>query len=229
MGSAPRAVRPVAAALLRHVRARGVPGVPAPGEWLPGTVPAYPMPDWVWAPSVIDDAARWLRRFHDATLDFERAGREWMLPVREPAEVICHNDYAPYNMVFQEGRLTGVIDYETVGPGPRAWDLAYLAYRIVPLAAPGNPDLPARDDAETRLVRLCAAYGDADPDEVRALIPPRLEQLAGISPAAHARQYRADAAFLRGPATGGSRAAPGSAPGTPRRRSRRGSGGRRRA
>jgi len=195
-------------ALLSHVRARGVPGVPAPGEWIEGDVPAYPMPDWVWEPRVIDDAAGWLRAFHDATLDFPREGRQWMFAPREPAEVICHGDFAPYNMVFADGRLIGVIDYETVGPGPRAWDLAYLAYRLVPLAAPGNPDLPPRDDAEARLARLCEAYGGADPDEVRALIPPRLDQLAAMSPAGHARLYRADAAFLRGPATGGSRAAP---------------------
>jgi Phosphotransferase enzyme family len=195
-------------ALLRHVRERGVPGVPAPGEYIPGDVPAYPMPDWVWEPRVLDETARWLRVFHDATLDFPREGRGWMLPVREPAEVICHNDFAPYNMVFRDGRLVGVIDYETVGPAPRAWDLAYLAYRLVPLAAPGNPDLPPQDDPEARLARLCAAYGDADPAGVLALIPPRLDALAPISPPDHARQYRADAAFLRARARAASRAAP---------------------
>ena len=141
-----------------------------------------------------------------------------MFAPREPAEVICHDDFAPYNMVFSDGRLVGVIDYETVGPGPRAWDLAYLAYRLVPLAAPGNPDLPARTDADARLGRLCEAYGGADPGEVRALIPPRLDELATWTAARggeflrHAAQYRADAAYLRGPATGGSRAAPGCAP-----------------
>jgi aminoglycoside phosphotransferase (APT) family kinase protein len=191
------------AALLRHVRERGVPGVPAPGEWLDGDVPAYPMPEWVWAETVLDDAARWLRLFHDATVDFPREGRAWMLPARVPDEVICHNDFAPYNMVFRGGRLAGVIDYETVGPGPRAWDLAYLAYRLVPLAAPANPDLPARPDAEARLARLCDAYGGAEPEQVRALIAPRLDELAEWTAArggefvAHAAQYRADAAFLR--------------------------------
>lgn len=192
------------AALLRHVRSRGVPGVPAPGEWLPGDVPAYPMPGWVWEAGVLDEAARWLRRFHDATLDFPRAGREWMLGVRKPAEVICHGDFAPYNMVFSDGRLVGVIDYETAGPAPRAWDLAYLAYRLVPLAAPGNPDLPARRDADDRLARLCEAYGGADPGEVRALIPQRLDELATWTTARggefvrHAAQYRADASYVRG-------------------------------
>ena len=73
-------------ALLRHVRQRGVPGVPLPGEWIAGEMPAYPMPAWVWAESVLDESARWLRRFHDATVDFPRAGREWMFPPREPAE-----------------------------------------------------------------------------------------------------------------------------------------------
>ena len=70
--------------------------------------------------------------------------------------MICHNDYAPYNLVFRDGRLVGVIDFETAAPGPRAWDLAYLAYRLVPLAAPGNPDLPAQPDRRGAPRRGCA-------------------------------------------------------------------------
>jgi Ser/Thr protein kinase RdoA (MazF antagonist) len=188
-------------ALLRHVRARGVPGVPEPLApdalaYLRGTVPAYPMPAWVWEERVLDDAARWLRRFHDATAGFAREGRVWWLPPREPDEVICHNDLAPYNMVFEDGALVGVIDYETASPGPRAWDLAHLAYRLVPLAAPDNPDLPPQRDPEARLARLCAAYGGVEPAAVTALIPRRLEELARISPPAHAALYRADAAYV---------------------------------
>ena len=200
-------------ALLAHVRARGVTWVPEPRgldergraavSWVPGEVPAYPMPAWVWAPAVLDRAAGMLREFHDATAGFRRAGRTWMLPAREPAEVICHDDFAPYNLTFCDGLPAGAIDFEAAAPGPRAWDLAYLAYRLVPLAAHGNPDLPASPDGvrAARLSALCAAYGGADPAAVLGLVPERLTELAERSPAADAELYRADATWVQAWAT----------------------------
>src|SRR4051794_15883702 len=202
-------------ALLAHLHAHGLAGVvPAPlagddrGEevvgHLPGEVPAYPMPDWVWEAPRLDEAARLLRRVHDATASgFDVRGRRWQLPVREPAEVVCHNDFAPYNLVFAAGdhRLTGVIDFEAASPGPRAWDLAYLAYRLVPLAGPQNPDLPALDAAvrDERLARLVAAYGaPMTAAEVMRLVAPRLDALAATAPEpAHRALYAADAAHVR--------------------------------
>jgi Ser/Thr protein kinase RdoA (MazF antagonist) len=200
-------------ALLAHVRARGVTWVPepqgaapaspadaAPGlaavSWVDGEVPSYPMPDWVWAPAVLERAARMLRELHDATETFDRSGRVWALPAREPAEVICHNDFAPYNLAFRDGLPVGAIDFEAAAPGPRAWDLAYLAYRLVPLADPANPDLPPAADPDRRLDALCAAYGGIDPAEVLALVPERLHVLAETAPSAHAALYRADAAHV---------------------------------
>ncbi len=193
-------------ALLAHLRARGVDWVPEPRgvdargraavSWVDGDVPAYPMPHWVWAPAVLERAARMLRELHDATAGFERAGRSWALPAREPAEVICHNDFAPYNLAFRDGLPAGAIDFEAAAPGPRAWDLAYLAYRLVPLAAPSNPDLPAQPDPPARLAALCAAYGGIESAAVLALVPERLRALAETAPPAHAELYRADAAYL---------------------------------
>ncbi|WP_369828729.1 phosphotransferase [Cryobacterium sp. M91] len=37
---------------------------------------------------------------------------------------MCLNDVDPYNMVFQDGHITGLIDVEMASPGPRIWDLA---------------------------------------------------------------------------------------------------------
>ena len=134
-------------------------------------------------------AARALRELHDATAGFARAGRVWQLAPHEPDEVICHNDFAPYNLVFRDGELAGAIDFEAASPGPRVWDLAYLAYRLVPLTAPANPD--GRDDTDrpARLARLCAAYGGIEPAEVLAVVPARLDELADFSDA-HGRAGR---------------------------------------
>jgi Ser/Thr protein kinase RdoA (MazF antagonist) len=207
--------------LLRHVRARGVVWVPEPRgrdapdrevlRYIEGDVPSYPMPDWVWDDSVLAAAARLLRQYHDATVDFPRARRSWQLPAHDPDEVICHNDFAPYNFVFRGRVLHGVIDFDTASPGPRAWDLSYLAYRLVPLAGPGNRDALASSDRSraARLRRLCAAYGDgATPAAVLALAPARLDELAVLTAARagdgggaelqrHVGVYQADASYIR--------------------------------
>jgi aminoglycoside phosphotransferase (APT) family kinase protein len=195
-------------ALLAHLRARGVDWVPEPRgvagptaslaavSWVEGDVPAYPMPAYVWEPAVLDRAAAMLRELHDATGGFDRSGRVWALPAREPAEVICHNDFAPYNLAFRDGLPVGAIDFEAASPGPRAWDLAYLAYRLVPLAHPANPDLPPQPDAAARLARLCTAYGGIAPADVLALVPQRLRELAASAPSDHAERYLTDAAAL---------------------------------
>lgn len=201
--------------LLAHLRSRGIDWVPrAHGvdghgrevlDFLPGESPDHPMPAWLWSDELLREAGRRLRRLHDATLDFDRAGAVWRMPAHNPAEVICHNDFAPYNFVVDaQHRLTGIIDFDTSSPGPRVWDLAYLAYRLVPLGVgevdPGSPV----DEVERRrrLHLLCAAYGDADPHAVLTAVVPRLRELADFSEARaatdgahlrdHARLYRVD-------------------------------------
>ena len=207
-------------ALLAHVRAHGIDWVPEPRGldergrealgYVEGDVHGYPLPDWMWDDAVLEEAARRLRIYHDATVGFSRAGRRWRLPAHAPDEVVCHNDFAPYNLVFRGRRPAGVIDFDTASPGPRVWDLAYLAYRLVPLAAPGNPDAPASPDDERRrrLELACTANGGADPGEIVATVPVRLDELAALTAArgpgfaADVRIYAADAAQIRSNAAG---------------------------
>ncbi|HWV34798.1 MAG TPA: aminoglycoside phosphotransferase family protein [Thermomicrobiales bacterium] len=120
--------------LLRHLRAEGLDWVPEPRgttdngmetlDFIEGIVPTYPMPAWVWQESILVDTARKLRALHDATATYSDPEAQWRFPRHEPAEVICHNDFAPYNMVFRQGQCVGVIDFDMASPGPRLWDLA---------------------------------------------------------------------------------------------------------
>jgi aminoglycoside phosphotransferase (APT) family kinase protein len=208
-------------ALLRHVRARGFVAAPEPlgrdaeGReilaFVAGEVPRYPLPGWVWDDSALTAAAALLRRLHDATAGFDPPAAHWRLPPREPAEVVCHNDFAPHNLVFRDRVPVAVIDFDTAAPGPRAWDLAHLAYRLVPLTGPDNADAPATPEPERdrRLTLLCASYGpEADPAAVLAAVPERLDALRDVTLArvrdggppelrAHAALYAADAAYVR--------------------------------
>jgi tRNA A-37 threonylcarbamoyl transferase component Bud32 len=82
-------------------------------------------------------AAKMLREYHDATLDFERRDEDiWFLNYEGnlQKEVICHNDFAPYNVTFKHNKPIGLIDFDTACPAPRIWDVAYAVYRFVPLS-----------------------------------------------------------------------------------------------
>ena len=135
------------------------------------------------------------------------AGGVWQWRAHEPAEVICHNDFAPYNLMFEGSELTGVIDFDVASPGPRVWDMGYTAYRFVPLTAPGNPDVRFTGAAEQarRLERFCAAYGDQriEPHAVIAAAAAKLRELVAFivdraaagDPAQQAVLARGDAAI----------------------------------
>lgn len=122
-------------------------------------------PSNLWSDQVLVEAARWLRRFHDATAGFQApANAHWQLeyPDVDRHDVICHNDFAPYNCVFEDGHLKAVIDFDTAGPGPRIWDLAYAAYRFVPITSAETPPLagvPLDARVTARLRIFCDVYG----------------------------------------------------------------------
>lgn len=150
--------------LLSHVRAKGLLWVPEPLgldeagrevlSFIPGDVP-HEMPEWVWTEQVLTDVARALREWHDATEDFSAPDAKWGLPPSSPREVICHNDFAPYNCVFSGRRFAGAIDFDFCSPGSRLWDLAYTAYRFVPL-------MPGPDTDNT-------VYGEKSPFEATVM------------------------------------------------------------
>jgi Ser/Thr protein kinase RdoA (MazF antagonist) len=204
---------------LRHLALAGVEGIPQPlgieGDrerlsFLPGDVPVYPLPAWIWADDVLAQAGRRLRELHDASVGFALDGAIWQSPAKVPAEVICHNDFAPHNLVFADGRLTGVIDVDMCSPGPRLWDIAYLATRAVPLTGTTPDGAPGMDDARRRVALLLDAYGsDATWADVLRVAILRLHDLADMSDAKadeldkphlrdDAADYRRDAASLRG-------------------------------
>ncbi|MBM7045087.1 aminoglycoside phosphotransferase family protein [Rhizobium lusitanum] len=108
-------------------------------------------------------AASLLRRFHDCSALFLQdlaPNYTWQLPSRTPGEVICHGDFAPYNVVLNDGRVTGIIDFETAHPGPRCWDLAYAVYRWAPLSLGiGVEGLDGLDNQIRRARIFADAYG----------------------------------------------------------------------
>ncbi|MGC9156175.1 MAG: phosphotransferase [Ferrimicrobium sp.] len=101
-----------------------------------------------------------------------------------PSEVICHNDFAPHNLVFDHGQIVGAIDFDYCSPGPRLWDIAYFATRTVPLSASPPENAPDMDQARRRVELILDAYGSGPgiswSDVVRVSII-RLHDLAVFS------------------------------------------------
>jgi hypothetical protein len=188
--------------LLSHVRSTGVLWAPEPLgldehgrevlSFIAGEVP-HDMPEWVWSEVVLRDVARALRQWHDATATFDRTGAVWELSARSPEEVVCHTDFAPYNCVFRDGRFAGAIDFDLCAPGPRLWDIAYTAYRFVPLMpprdaadfeAPGERSPFPSAQAQARLETFLDAYGAAGSPlryERGAVITATVERLGAIT------------------------------------------------
>ncbi|MEV6551063.1 aminoglycoside phosphotransferase family protein [Streptomyces sp. NPDC051597] len=174
--------------LLRHLHAQGFHGAPEPRgfdangnellTFLDGEVPDALTPD-LRTPELLTSAATLLRDLHDAGTTFRpRPDDLWLLPRREPAEVMCHGDAAQYNSVVKDGVVVGFIDFDAAHPGPRVWDVAYAVYRFAPLQGPDNPEsFGTPQEQGRRVADFCRAYGPGVGAEVLDIVPDRLQAL----------------------------------------------------
>ncbi|MEM7539250.1 MAG: aminoglycoside phosphotransferase family protein [Chloroflexota bacterium] len=119
-----------------------------------------------WREDGLVQVAELLRAYHDATIDYvPPVDAHWQYVYLDPArhEVICHNDFAPYNMIFRNQLPYAVIDFDLAGPGPRLRDLAMVAYWFTPLSFHANDmvDFTVGDVQRNsyRLKLLCRVYG----------------------------------------------------------------------
>lgn len=59
-----------------------------------------------------------------------RVRSRWSQIVNQPA-VLVHSDYWSGNVVWRDGRLTGVVDWSSAGRGPRGYDLGWCRLDLV--------------------------------------------------------------------------------------------------
>jgi Phosphotransferase enzyme family len=121
--------------------------------------------------------ARFLRRYHDAIVDYlPPANSVWSSRTGtcSPGQIMCHGDFGPWNGVWQGDEIVGLIDWDHARPAPPLFDIAYaLEY-----AAPFRDDeecvhwlrYASPPDRRRRIEVFCEAYGIAVPDHVTALV-----------------------------------------------------------
>lgn len=141
---------PAVQALLRHLRDVGFPYAPRPGgvdsqgrevvSYIAGASGAI---GWsrVHSDHGLQRFATLLREYHEAVRDFRPSpDLEWAVRPADPQEVVCHNDFGPWNLVYDGEVPVGILDWDFAAPGPCRNDIAYaLEYAV-----------PFRDDATAK-------------------------------------------------------------------------------
>lgn len=168
---------PAVHALLRYLEKRDFPaprvrGIDEEGreilEYVPGEAHSgtfEPLPDRVMDEQHVVAAAKLLRRYHDVVADFRAApDATWRLLAPTKHEVICHNDWTPWNALFLEGRLSLMLDWDLAGPGSRVWGVVNAVLAWAPIY--GGHGRWTMDTRMRRLGLFLDAYGLEDRREV---------------------------------------------------------------
>ncbi|WP_037079787.1 aminoglycoside phosphotransferase family protein [Rhizobium sp. CCGE 510] len=203
---------------LRHLRSGGFLAAPEPIEisaenqdvvsFVAGRVCEDLGDPLVGSETMLISAARLLRDFHSASHGFLEGDGEvqtWMLPPQEPREIVCHGDYAPYNVATAQHEAVGIIDFDAAHPAPRLWDLAYGVYRWAPLSDPSNPGVISGLDEQLRRAEIfCKAYGTTA-EERRQLPETICRRLQALVDFMQTRASAGDKTFVEDVAAGDAR------------------------
>ena len=174
---------PAVHALLQHVGATGLRGVPrvrgfdARGrevlDYLPGEV--VDVDTDLLGDARLADLGRWTRELHEAERGFSHPG-PWRFTSPEHHPLVTHNDLGAYNVAFEGDRVSGVFDWDVAAPGSVLFELAHIAWSTVPLFRPVPDDVVAR-----RLGILASAYAGPTAVEILGAVPDRVRSVvAGI-------------------------------------------------
>jgi hypothetical protein len=122
----------------------------------------------VWAMVVPDDGlarfAHLLREYHDAIRDFAAPSEApWASAPDEahPENVICHNDFGPWNIVWRDGSPICIIDWDYASPAPPLHDVAFALEWSVPFASDDECLTWRRFDKPPNRIHRIEVFADA--------------------------------------------------------------------
>jgi len=76
----------------------------------------------------LKEYARLLRKYHDAIADYKPlSDLEWANGAKglKPGQIICHGDFGPWNLVWQNGKPVGIVDWDLAHPNTPEYDILY--------------------------------------------------------------------------------------------------------
>lgn len=128
-------------------------------EFVPG-----PLAGEALTPSELHRVGAMVRAIHEASAGFALpADAVWDSAIPAPgAELVCHNDLAPWNLVTGERWV--FIDWDAAAPSTRLWDLAYAAQAF-------TLNDPSRSPAEAAADLAAFADGYGADTGLRAALP----------------------------------------------------------
>jgi hypothetical protein len=170
---------PTVHALLNHLRAVGFTQAPRPlgvvdGQEILQFIPGDSGPAG-WSRVVPEKGlramARLLRDYHQATAGFVAPpDARWALAdgPAAPGQVICHGDFAPWNVVWDDLTPVGLVDFDMAQPGEVLDDVAYALEYVTPFRDDAQAmrwqGFAAPPDRPRRIEVFAEEYGLSDVD-----------------------------------------------------------------
>jgi aminoglycoside phosphotransferase (APT) family kinase protein len=147
----------------------------------------FPLQGAIATTSALESAATLLKQFHLASRRYldtlqqrkDWASIQWMLPARQPVELICHGDFSPYNLALSANIVTGVFDFDTAHPGPAIWDVAYAVYCFAPFKTDKNDQMGDLSQQIQRARCFCDAY-DLSHQDRNLLVVTMIERVQSL-------------------------------------------------
>jgi Ser/Thr protein kinase RdoA (MazF antagonist) len=164
------AYSPAVHALLTHIADEGFTHAPTVValdgnievlSYLYGDAAIDPIPQWALTTEALTSVGVLLRQFHESVASFDGNGRHWQRPIpkRWRGPIVTHNDTHPANIIFRDGRATGLIDFDLAAAGCAAWELAVAACFWAPLRSDADIRDARRSDQLARFRQLLDGYG----------------------------------------------------------------------
>lgn len=124
------------------------------GETIPAYLLGFTNPAW------LNDIGRQIRGLHDALHGLVLTEETMPIPpLPDGHATVCHCDLGPWNIVVQEDRFSGFIDWDLVAMGTREWDLAYACWRWAPIYPHGGGTGHSAHKQAQRCRLLLESYG----------------------------------------------------------------------
>ena len=141
-------------------------------SFLPGDSMMRPWRAVMFTDDALIQATEMLRELHDATRELELPAETiWRsgAAAKVSGQVIRHGDLGPWNTLWQDNRLTGLIDWDFAEPGEAITDLAQLALYFVPLRGEDHwreCGFASQPDFGHRVSVICKTYRDVSTSDV---------------------------------------------------------------